>query len=242
MARQSFTRQLKVPRMGSRPRGYIPRPPKEPKPPPVPRGRPFEKGVDARRENRGVKLAHARARFEVGTMPDPSAPLPPGFAHACDILTSTHVLPGLIACLEQKIGSPSWRWAAEMTLKYSQRPAGADKQGKDKRPALPADVNKAIRQALHDPGVRAWLAKQPGALDQLRELPEFDQGADELESETAEEGDPGEFPAVPPPQDGPGQPISGGEVSQVGGELADVPPPLGAVPPPQAPVLPPPEG
>ena len=172
-------------------------------------------------------------------MPDPNAPLPPGFAHACDILTSTHVLPGLIACLEQKIGAPSWRWAAEMVLKYSQRPAGADKPGKGaNRPALPADVTKAVRQALHDPGVRAWLEEQPGAIEELRQLPEFAGG----EPDSGETGEIG----VPPPdlasQDAPGATISGQEVSGVGAGLEFVPPPVGDVPPPQAPVLPPPIG
>lgn len=207
-----------------------------------PRGKPFEKGVDARRESRGVTLANARARFELDALPDPKKPLPPGFAHACDSLTLTHVLPGLVACLEQKIGSPSWRWAAEMTLKYSQRPAAADKPGKGaNRPALPADVTKAVRQALHDPGVRKWIAETPGALEELRQLPEF--AGEEPETEES-----GELASVPPSlasQDGPGRANASGEVSQHGGslaaprvyaegEVASVPPPPEGVPPPQA--------
>lgn len=124
------------------------------------RGRPFTKGPDPRRDakqERTTALERARA-VSPTPLPGKNEPLPVGFSQACEVLLYTHVLPGLMAGLEQRVGSPFWRWAADKVMSFSARPLAPRKEGKVKWDKVPvADAENASLKALRDPGVRKWL-------------------------------------------------------------------------------------
>jgi len=173
-------------------------PPPAKKPKKKPRGKAFAAGPDPRRLPKGTTLARARERLPV---PVPDWGDGATFAQACDVLAHSHVLPGILASLETKIGSPPWRWAAETVLRYSQRVPGPDKLGKGPRLALPADVQRATALALRDPGVRAWIAEQPDVVAGLQALAAETETPEELVE--VELDAPPEEPPSPPTQNPP---------------------------------------
>lgn len=106
-----------------------------------------------------AELAAAREKLNSVTLVTGQ---PTTFALACNSLAESHVLPGIFACLEKEIGSPTWRWAAEAVLKYSQRQPGT--------PATPTATPEELRKVLTDPDVQAVFQANPDLAAQFLAL------------------------------------------------------------------------